>query len=173
MADQVETRGVAAGLGGGGPAGARAEVVHALLDGGRGGLGLGVRRAADEDLLAENRTGGGNGKVALTEVQDVGADGVGHVGTVVDREELAVPGAGVGEDFQVVQLLGRLHALVAQLHDVDATGQHGVQELREVALLLTRVGAEIEPGVGELGAGGACGGGVGHAEPPVIGLPGG
>ncbi len=106
-------------------------------------------------------------------MQDVGAGGVGDVGAVVDGEELAVPGTGLGEDPQVVEFLGRLHALVAQLNDVHPGGQHGVQELREVALAPAGVGAEVEPGVGELGPGGGPGDGVGHAVPPVIGLPGG
>lgn len=63
---------------------------------------------------------------------------------------------GVGEDGQVLQLLARLHALVAQLHDVHAVRQDGVEELGEVALALAGVRAQVQPGVGELGA--LCGG---------------
>ena len=61
--------------------------------------------------------------------------------------------AGVGEHREVFELLGRLHALVAQLHDVHAAGQHGVEELGEVALPLAGVRAQVEPGAGELVAG--------------------
>src|SRR5690606_16163626 len=77
--DQVRAGGVAAWLGRGGPAGAGAEVVHALLDGGRRGLGPGVGGAADQDVRPQDRAGGGHGEVALAEVEDVGAGGVGHV----------------------------------------------------------------------------------------------
>ncbi len=163
---------MAAGLGGGGPARARAEVVHALLDGCRGGLRLGVRGAADQDVLAEDRAGRGHREVALAEVQHVGAGGVGDVRPVVDRQESAVPGAGVGEDLEVLQLLGGLHALVPQLHDVDPAGQDRVQELRQVALAPAGVRAEVDPGVGEFRAGGCCGG-VGHACVPRCSVCGG
>ncbi|CAM5477504.1 hypothetical protein SPURM210S_01116 [Streptomyces purpurascens] len=155
---------MAAGLGGGGPARSGAEVVHAVLCGGRGGLGLGVRGPADQDVVAEDRAGCRHREVALAEVQHVGAGGVGDVRPVVDREQLAVPSTGVGEDGQPLQLLARLHALVPQLHDVDPTGQHGIEELHEVALPLAGVGAEVDPGVGELSPCGG-GGGVGHACP--------
>lgn len=76
-------------------------------------------------------------------------------------------GAGVDEDLEVLQFLGGLHALVAELHDVDAAGQDRVEELREVALALAGVRAEVDAGVGELGAGGA--GGVGHGRSPGVG----
>src|SRR3954462_2574582 len=145
--DQAEAGGVPAGLGGGRPAGTGAEVVDAVLDRGSGGLRLGVRGAAYEDVVAEDRAGGGDGQVALADVQHTGARRVGDVGPVVDREELAVPRAGVGEDLEVFQFLGRLHALVAQLHDVDAPGQDRVQELAKVTLALAGVRAEIDAGV--------------------------
>lgn len=105
--------------------------------------------AAHQDVLAEDRAGGGDGDVALSEMQHVGADGVGDVRPVVHGEQLAVPAAGVGEDLEVFELLGRLHALVTQLHDVDPGGEHGVEKAGEVALLLPGVRAQIEPGVGQ------------------------
>ncbi|MGW3391611.1 hypothetical protein ACWDN2_31760, partial [Streptomyces cinereoruber] len=43
----------------------------------------------------------------------------------------------------MLQLLGGLHALVAELYDVHAGGEHGVEEGRQVALALP--GAEIIP----------------------------
>lgn len=106
--------------------------------------------AADQDLLAEDGAGGGDGDVALAEVQDVGADGVRDVGAVVDREELAVAAGALGEDPQVFEFLTGFHALVAELDDVDAAGEGGVEELGEVALPLACVRAQVEPGVGQL-----------------------
>lgn len=148
--DQLQAGGVAAGLGGGGPAGAGAEVVHAGLGHGRVDLVLRVAGAADEHSLAEDGAGRGDGDVALAEVQDVGADGVRDVGAVVHGEELAVAACGLGENLEVFELLPRLHALVPQLDDVHACGQDGVEELGEVTLPLAGVRAEVEPGVGQL-----------------------
>ncbi len=115
---------------------------------------------ADEYVVAEDRPGGGHGEVALAEVEDVGAGRVGDIGAVVDREQSAVTGAGVGEDLEVLELFGGLHALVAELDDVHAVGEDGVQEVGEVALALAGVGAEVDAGVGEVGAWG-----VGHGFP--------
>lgn len=123
-----------------------------------------MRGAADQDVVAEDRPGGGHRKVALAQVQHVGADGVGDVRPVVHREQRAVPTAGVREDGEVLQLLGRLHALVPQLHDVHAVRQDRVQEVGEVALAPAGVRAEVHPGVGEPGA---CGG-FGHAWVPRV-----
>lgn len=83
VTDEVEAGGVAAGLGGGGPAGAGAEVVDAVLDRRGGGFLLGVGGAADEDVVAEDRAGGGDREVALAEVEYVGRGGVGDVRAVV------------------------------------------------------------------------------------------
>ncbi|GGS50875.1 hypothetical protein GCM10010285_32990 [Streptomyces pseudogriseolus] len=58
-------------------------------------------------------------------------------------------GAGVGEDREVVEFLGGFHALVAELDDVHAGGEHGVEELGEVALALAGVGAEVDAGLRE------------------------
>lgn len=50
----------------------------------------------------------------------------------------------------MLQLLGGLHALVPELDDVHACGEHRVQESGEVTLELAGVRAQIEPGIGQL-----------------------
>ena len=82
-------------------------------------------------------------------MQYVGSRGERDVRAVVDRQQLAVPLAGVREHLQRGQFVRSLHLLLAELHDVHATGQCGVQELLEVALLLPRIRAQVEPGVGQ------------------------
>lgn len=138
-----------AGLGRGGPAGSGAEVVHAGLGDGGVDLGLRVRGAADHHALADDGAGCGDRQVSLAEVEHVGPDGVGDIGPVVHCEQFAVAPAGVGEDRQVFELLGRLHALVAQLDDVHPGGEHGVEEGGQVALAPAGIRAQIEPGVGQ------------------------
>ncbi|SCD74125.1 hypothetical protein GA0115252_11704 [Streptomyces sp. DfronAA-171] len=95
---------------------------------------------------------GGDGEVALAEVEHVGAGGVGDVGAVVHGEEFAMAAAGVGEDLEQFQFLGGFQALVPQLDDVDAAGEDGVEEGGEVVPVLAGVRAEVETGVREYGA---------------------
>jgi hypothetical protein len=78
-------------------------------------------------------------------VQHVGAYGVRDVRAVVDRQERAVPPAGGAEHREVLQLLPCFEALLAELDDVDTAAQRGVEEVRQVALGLARVGAQVEP----------------------------
>jgi hypothetical protein len=87
-------------------------------------------------------------------VQHIGAGRAGDVGAVVDREQGAVPASRVGKDLAGGQLVARLERaeppftgrpLVAQLDDVDPTGQGGVDELGQVAALTARVGAQVRP----------------------------
>ena len=101
-------------------------------------------------------------------MQHVRAGGERDVGAVVHREQRTVPGAGVGQHLEGRQLVARLERsvgpLVAELDDVDATGEGGVGELGEVATTAAGVGAEVEPRVGEAGSQGV---GVesGHGAP--------
>jgi hypothetical protein len=68
-------------------------------------------------------------QVSLTEVEYVGPSGEGDIRTVVDREQLAVPLAGIGEHLERSKLISRLEALLTQLNDVDSTSQCSVEEL--------------------------------------------
>ena len=106
-----------------------------------------------EHVVADDLAGPGDRQVVLAEVQHVGAGGERDVGAVVDGEQRAVPGAGVGEHLERGELVARLEravgALVAQLDDVDPAGQRGVGELGEVAAVAAGVGAQVEAGVGE------------------------
>ncbi|GAA3149486.1 hypothetical protein GCM10010466_45550 [Planomonospora alba] len=67
-----------------------------------------------------------------------------------------MPVAGVTEDLQELQLLARLQALLAQLHDVDPAGEGGVEEVGEVPPVAAAVGAQVEAGVRKRGSGHAA-----------------
>jgi RimJ/RimL family protein N-acetyltransferase len=82
-------------------------------------------------------------------VEHVGLGRQRDVGAVVHREQGAVPYTRLGEDLKRGELRFGLDPLVAQLDDVDATSERGVDELGEIAAIVTRVGAEVEAGVGE------------------------
>ena len=99
-------------------------------------------------------------QIALAQVQHVGARRPGDVGAVVDREQGAVPAGRVGEDLACGQLVACLEraeplltgrTLVAQLDDVHSACQRGIGELRQVAALASRVGAQIQPRLVEAG----------------------
>jgi hypothetical protein len=96
-----------------------------------------VRRAPDDHLVADDLACPRHRQVVLAEVQHVRAGGERDVGAVVHGEQRAVPGAGLGQHLERGQLVARLEravgTLVAELDDVDATGERGVGELREVA----------------------------------------
>jgi hypothetical protein len=118
-----------------------------------------VRGASDDHGVADDAAGYPDGEVVLPEVQHVGVRGQRDVGPVVDGEQGAVPRAHLGEHLQSSQLVPCLQRpvgpLVAQLHDVDPTGEGGVDELGEIAAVAAGVGAEVEAGGGEaLAAGG-------------------
>ena len=108
------------------------------------------RGPAEDRLLAADPAGPRDRQVVLTQVQHVRAGGQRDVGPVVDREQGVVAGAGVREHLQCGELGLRLErtvaALVAQLHDVHAAGQRGVEELGEVPALGAGVGAQVEAG---------------------------
>jgi len=53
------------------------------------------------------------------------------------------------ESLQQRELLASLEALFPQLYDVDAAGQNRVEKVLEVAATLSRVRAQVEPGVCE------------------------
>lgn len=71
-----------------------------------------------------------------------------------------MPARGVGQDlarrqfaagFERTEPLLARRTLVAQLDDVDATGQGGVGELGQVTAFPAGVGAQVEPGISESG----------------------
>ena len=76
----------------------------------------------------------------------------GHIGPVVHRQQRAVPTAGAREHLEQREFLARLEALLPQLHDVDPAAENRVEELGQVALGASPVGAQVEPGVGQPGA---------------------
>ncbi|GDY42103.1 hypothetical protein SANT12839_029850 [Streptomyces antimycoticus] len=121
--------------------------------------------APDHHVRAEDRARRGHRQIALAQMEHIRADGMCDIGAVVDGEQLSVAAAGVREDLEVLQLLGRLHLLLPELDDVHPRRQDGVQELRQVALALPCVGAQIEAGVGQL----LMSGGGGHGSVPPEG----
>jgi len=112
-----------------------------------------VRRPADQDVVAGYLPGHRYRQVVLPQVQDRSPARPGDVRAVVDRPQRAVPLRRRRERLQAAQLVAGLDALLPQLHDVDPVGQHGVEEVGEVALPLAGVRAEIEPGADQRNSG--------------------
>ena len=112
-------------------------------------------------------------EVFLTHMQDVCAGQRGNVGAVIDCEELAVFSGDLGEDLHGGNLVASVDFLVAQLDDVGAAFVTGVQELAQIAAGCARVGAEVQAGGGEEGAGGGNFKGNPASECPEcqVGLP--
>ena len=77
-------------------------------------------------------------------MQDVSSNSKCDVGAVVDRQQPAVPTAGIGRLLQQRDLLPRLQVLFAQLDDVDALGKYRVQKLAEITAGAARIGAKIK-----------------------------
>jgi hypothetical protein len=53
------------------------------------------------------------------------------------------------EDVEIAQLLASLQAFLAQLNNIHAAPEHGVEEVRQVTLPLARVRAQVQPGSGQ------------------------
>ncbi len=101
------------------------------------------------DVRAEDPSRERHRQVVLAEMQDRRAGGERHVRPVVDREQLAVPRSRRRELVEQPQFLAGLQPLLSQLHDVDPGAQDGIQEIGQIALTTTRIGAEVEAGVGQ------------------------
>ena len=105
-----------------------------------------MRASSDGGAIGEEAAGGCHGQVALAEVQHGGTGDRGDVGAVVHRPQGAVAFGRIAEHGEQLELGGRLEPLVAQLDDVDAAREGGVDELGEVALPVAGVGAEVQAG---------------------------
>jgi hypothetical protein len=108
------------------------------------GVGLGgrVRRAADDALGADQRACGGGGVVVLADVDAVGGARLHEVGPVVEDEQRAVRVGGGAEGARGGHEAVVVERLVAQLHEVGATAQSGVEERPRAG-----VADEVEAGV--------------------------
>src|SRR6185369_5914827 len=82
---------------------------------------------------------------------DRSAGGVGNVGPVVDRPELAGGIGDLGQHLQEPQLVARFQTLFPELDDVHSTGICRREKVAKVTLALPGIGAQIEPGLRELG----------------------
>lgn len=138
-----------AGFGGCCPDRAQAEVVDAVVVGGRGGLRQAVAAQSDDHLAADDPAGRCRGKVALAQVQHIRSGGQRHVRAVVHGEQFAVPAAGVGEHCEQVEFVSGLQVLFPKLDDIDAAGQHRVEELGQVTLSAAGVGTKVQTCVGQ------------------------
>ena len=142
------TRGGAAGLRRRRMHRARGEVVDVRVGVGRRALRRCVRRAADDRVRAGDRARRGGRAVVLADVDAVRAARGDEVGPVVEDEERTVrvgggPELPRGDDQLVVA-----ERLVAQLHDVRAAPQRGLQEGPRA-----RVADQVQTGCGEALAG--------------------
>lgn len=108
---------------------------------------------ADQDIRPYDVPGVRHRKVTLAEVQDIGSGCERHVRAVVDGEQGAVPPCDGGEHGQSRKFVACVHrtqlalagrALVAELDDVDTTGQRGFRELCQVTLLASSVGTQVQ-----------------------------
>src|SRR5438105_15733474 len=79
-----------------------------------------VRTQSDQGPVADDPTSERHGQIVLPKMQDVSSNSKCDVGAVVDRQQPAVPTAGIGKLLQQRDLLPRLQVLFAQLDDVDA-----------------------------------------------------
>ena len=101
-------------------------------------------------------------EVVLAQMQYLGAGCAGDVGTVVDRQQRTVPSGGIGQHLQRGELTACLQlaeaklagrSLVPQLDDVHPAGQGGVGKRCKILALAAGIGAQIQPGPEQPGAG--------------------
>ncbi len=104
---------------------------------------------ADERTRAEDAPRDRDRQVILAQMQDVGAGRERDVRPVVDRQQTAMPPARVGEHLKQREFLGRLEALLPQLHDVDPGTEDSVEERGQVAPGSPGVGAQVQSRVGQ------------------------
>ncbi len=89
--------------------------------------------------------------VGLAEMQHVGLESSGQLGGIVHADDALVRSGGLAGYFKGRQLCLWFHVLLADLHNVDATSKSRLQEALEIALLLSCVRAQVEPGKAEAG----------------------
>ena len=130
VGDVVEARGGAARLGRRRVHGADREVVDVGV--GVRGVGLRgrVRRAPDDPLGPDQRARRGGRAVVLADVHAVGGAGLHEVGAVVEDEQRAVRVGGGAERARGGDQPVVAERLVAQLDQVGAPAQRGVEERR-------------------------------------------
>ncbi len=132
--DEVQPDRRATRLGRSGEDGAHAEVVGI----GRVDIARRVRREADgqaEPAHCRRR------QVVLADVHEVGADELREVGTIVDDERNVVTPRHLTGDLEGRQQLTVGCALVANLHDVDAAANRGLQQVGKVR---SQTGHEVQ-----------------------------
>ena len=117
-----------------------------VVDVGVGVRGVGlrgrVRRAPDDPLGPDQRARRGGRAVVLADVHAVGGAGLHEVGAVVEDEQRAVRVGGGAERARGGDQPVVVERLVAQLDEVGATAQRGVEERPRAG-----VADEVEAGV--------------------------
>ena len=86
----------------------------------------------DDGVRSQDAAGQGGGGVVLADVDTVGADLEGEVGTVVEDERHVMLGADPGGETASLDDVPSLEVLVPQLHDVHPPGDARCQERGEV-----------------------------------------
>jgi hypothetical protein len=116
-----------------------------VVDSGRGvDLRRAVRREADDPVGADERSRLGDRRVALADVDAVGAGGDREVRAVVEDEQRSMLVARRAEPLGRAQDLVVARVLRAELHDVDAAAQGGVEPCRRA-----RIGDQVQAGARE------------------------
>ncbi len=151
--DEVETRGRAPRFCRRTPDRAAAEVVDVHRAGSLGELVGRVRRTTDRYVRSDDRPRHVDGKIVLPEMQYRSAGRAGDIGAVVDGEQRTVALRGGCEHLQRRHLGPGLETLLAELDDVDAAHEHGVEKLGEITLVRTRVHTEVKPRLAESAGG--------------------
>ena len=101
-----------------------------------------MRREADDLVGTEQPPRQARGRVVLPDVNPVGVDVDGEVGSVIEDERDAMVMADVPHEGGAYEQGPRIEHLVAQLHDVDAAGDARGDEVGEVRPIGR---AEVEP----------------------------
>ena len=89
--------------------------------------------------------------VGLAEMQHVGLESSGQLRGIVHADDALVRSGGLAGYFESRQLGLRFHVLLADLHNIDTPSENRLQEALEIALLLSCVRAQVEPGEAEAG----------------------
>lgn len=105
-----------------------------------------VRRTPDQHGVAHQMSRLRGGEIVLPDMHHVDVSQHGDVRTIVDATQGAVPLRSGTQHGDVLEGFARLHRLVAELHDVHAAGEDGVEEVRELLHAAVSIGTAVQAG---------------------------